>query len=80
VTLIEARRLGSGASGRNGGQVIPGFSCAPAQMTAIAGAARARDIWRWTCDATALTRRLAQSDAPGAIAGAGVIGGRGQRR
>jgi gamma-glutamylputrescine oxidase len=73
VALVEARRLGSGASGRNGGQVIPGFSCAPAEMTAIAGPARARAIWHWTCTATAATRALALAHAPAAIAGDGVL-------
>jgi gamma-glutamylputrescine oxidase len=73
VALVEARRLGSGASGRNGGQVIPGFSCSPAEMTAIAGPARAREIWRWTCAATAATRALALAHAPEAIAGDGVL-------
>lgn len=32
VTLIEAQRIGHGASGRNGGQVIPGLKLDPSMM------------------------------------------------
>ena len=34
VTLIEAEKIGYGASGRNGGQVIPGLKVDPAEMRA----------------------------------------------
>ncbi|APZ52212.1 NAD(P)/FAD-dependent oxidoreductase [Salipiger abyssi] len=38
VTLIEAEKIGFGASGRNGGQVIPGLKIDPAEMRARWGA------------------------------------------
>ncbi|NVK60931.1 MAG: FAD-binding oxidoreductase [Rhodobacteraceae bacterium] len=38
VTLIEAEKIGYGASGRNGGQVIPGLKLDPAEMRARWGA------------------------------------------
>lgn len=38
VTLIEAREIGFGASGRNGGQVIPGLKIDPSDMRARWGA------------------------------------------
>ncbi|MDO6584025.1 FAD-binding oxidoreductase [Salipiger sp. 1_MG-2023] len=38
VTVIEAREIGFGASGRNGGQVIPGLKIDPSDMRAHWGA------------------------------------------
>lgn len=38
VALIEARTVGWGASGRNGGQVIPGLKLDPSEMRAAYGA------------------------------------------
>lgn len=73
VVLIEAARLGAGASGRNGGQVIPGFSASPRRLIAVAGAARARAIWHWTRAATDVTRGLVARHAPTAFHGDGVI-------
>lgn len=37
VALLEARTIGWGASGRNGGQVIPGLKLDPSEMTAAYG-------------------------------------------
>ncbi|MBL8696736.1 MAG: FAD-binding oxidoreductase [Alphaproteobacteria bacterium] len=71
--LIEAARLGAGASGRNGGQVIPGFSTSPRRLIEIAGAAQARAIWHWTRVATDRTRALVAEHAPHAFHGDGVI-------
>jgi gamma-glutamylputrescine oxidase len=45
VTLLEANRIGSGASGRNGGQVLPGIATSQRQLTRLLGAADARAIW-----------------------------------
>lgn len=39
VAVIEARRIGWGASGRNGGQVIPGLKLDPSEMRATYGEA-----------------------------------------
>ncbi|WP_108260695.1 NAD(P)/FAD-dependent oxidoreductase [Mangrovicoccus ximenensis] len=39
VTLVEAKQIGFGASGRNGGQVIPGLKLDPSEMRARWGEA-----------------------------------------
>jgi gamma-glutamylputrescine oxidase len=45
VVLLEARRLGAGASGRNGGQLLPGFAIEQAALRGLVGAADARRLW-----------------------------------
>lgn len=61
VTLLEAERLGWGASGRNGGQVIPGIAAEQAELTALAGEEAALHIWRLSLQAIALVKhRLAR--------------------
>ena len=57
VTLLEARRVGSGASGRNGGQVLPGLACEPAWLEARLGRDGAQRIWDATLEGMALIRR-----------------------
>ena len=47
VALLEAQRPGWGASGRNGGQVIPGFKYDPDELEAMFGPARGERIWRF---------------------------------
>jgi len=44
VALIEARAIGWGASGRNGGQVIPGLKLDPSEMRAAYGEERGRRL------------------------------------
>lgn len=44
VVLLEARRIGWGASGRNGGQMIPGLRWSAAELVAALGESRARDL------------------------------------
>lgn len=44
VVLLEARRIGWGASGRSGGQMIPGLRWGAAQLVAALGEGRARDL------------------------------------
>ncbi|WP_066567739.1 FAD-binding oxidoreductase [Snodgrassella sp. CFCC 13594] len=54
VALIEAARIGYGASGRNGGQVIYGWA---AEMSAIAhdiGIQAAQSLWNWSVEAVEL--------------------------
>ncbi|MBN9497108.1 MAG: FAD-binding oxidoreductase [Alphaproteobacteria bacterium] len=46
VAILEATRAGAGASGRNGGQVLPGFAADPAAMIAEFGETRARELWQ----------------------------------
>jgi gamma-glutamylputrescine oxidase len=45
VTLLEASRVGSGASGRNGGQVLPGVAASQRLLKKLLGTADARAIW-----------------------------------
>jgi len=46
VVLLEAREIGWGGSGRNGGQVIPGLKLDPSEMCARWGEARGRALAR----------------------------------
>jgi len=45
VALLESRRIGWGASGRSGGQVIYGLAAEQEQIQALVGAGDARRIW-----------------------------------
>ena len=47
VTVLETHQPGWGASGRNGGQVIPGFKYDPDELEAMFGAGRGQQIWRF---------------------------------
>lgn len=57
VALLEADRIGFGASGRNGGFVFGGFSLGERDLLASVGAAEARKLYRLTLDALATIRR-----------------------
>jgi gamma-glutamylputrescine oxidase len=59
AVLLESAGLGTGASGRNGGQVMPGFAAEPDALIAAAGIARARALWAASNLAVAKTRALA---------------------
>lgn len=59
TVVLEAGAIGSGASGRNGGQVMPGFAADPGAMLAALGPARAKDLWDLSVQAVAKTRALA---------------------
>lgn len=58
VILLEANRLGWGASGRNGGQVSPGQRRDQIWLEAAAGRDRARAFWELALEAQALVRGL----------------------
>lgn len=47
VTVIDAETPGWGASGRNGGQIIPGLKHDPAELEAMFGRERGERIWRF---------------------------------
>jgi len=51
VALLEASQIGFGASGRNGGQVISGFSCDMETIRAEAGDEYAQAFWQMSVDA-----------------------------
>nr|WP_294849001.1 FAD-binding oxidoreductase [uncultured Sphingomonas sp.] len=44
VVLLEAQRIGWGASGRNGGQLIPGLRKGAVELVAMFGEEKARDL------------------------------------
>lgn len=46
VVLIEAARLGYGASGRNGGQVLPGWAASMDTISALVGTETATKLWQ----------------------------------
>ena len=54
VVVLEADRVCSGASGRNGGQAIVGFSSGQAPFEQQLGASEARLAWDMTIEAIAL--------------------------
>ncbi|HEV8312097.1 MAG TPA: FAD-binding oxidoreductase [Burkholderiaceae bacterium] len=56
VALLEAKEIGGGASGRNGGQVIHGLACDPSVIEAQLGLAEARRVWDMTIEAMALIK------------------------
>lgn len=56
VVLLEARRIGWGASGRNGGQMIPGMRWSAADLVASFGEERGRQLIELGMAATASVR------------------------
>lgn len=57
VVLLEARDIGYGASGRSGGQILPGLGTDIATVEQVLGRESAREIWemsreavRWTAE------------------------------
>ena len=56
VVVLEARELGSGASGRNGGQAIHGLACGQDVIEAQLGLADSRRVWDMTIEALDLLR------------------------
>jgi len=61
VVLIEARRIGWGASGRNGGFVSPGYSLGLDGIERKVGRDGARMLFKLSQDAHALVRRRAEA-------------------
>ena len=54
VALLEARLVGWGASGRNGGQALVGLACEQEVIEAQLGLDEARRVWGMTMEALAL--------------------------
>ncbi len=54
VALLEADRICSGASGRNGGQAIVGYASGQDTLQAQLGRADARRLWHWSLEAIRL--------------------------
>lgn len=57
VVLLEARQIGWGASGRNGGQAIHGLACDQASIEAQVGLDEARRIFAMSIEALELIRQ-----------------------
>jgi gamma-glutamylputrescine oxidase len=56
VVLLEADRIGSGASGRNGGQFIVGLACGQGPYEAHDDMAWARSVWDMSVEAVSLLK------------------------
>jgi len=63
VILLEARRVGWGASGRSGGQALPGFSVDQQKLTQLVGRETARELWDVTVEGLDLIRDLIRRHA-----------------
>lgn len=59
TVVLEAKSVGAGASGRNGGQVMPGFAADPHALLAELGMRQASALWALSVEAVAKTRALA---------------------
>ena len=57
VVLLEARQVGWGASGRNGGQAIHGLACDQALIESQLGLDDARRVWAMSLEALDLLRQ-----------------------
>lgn len=58
VALLEAQRIGWGASGRSGGQIIPGFACGQDRLVKQLGVETARHLWDISLEGIELLRTL----------------------
>ena len=54
VVVLEGGTVGSGASGRNGGQVIFGYSCEQAKIASLVGLDSARRMFAWSLEGVRL--------------------------
>jgi gamma-glutamylputrescine oxidase len=58
VVLLEAHRIGWGASGRSGGQALPGTAAGRRKLERLIGRDAARAVWDLTVEGLELTRSL----------------------
>jgi gamma-glutamylputrescine oxidase len=68
VVLLEAHRVGFGASGRNGGQVGSGQRVEQTRLERLLGRDDARKLWQMGEDAKALVRGLIEAHAMAGVA------------
>jgi len=54
VALLEAEHVGWGASGRNGGQVLPGYGASQSKIKSLVGAEASRRLWGMSIEAVDL--------------------------
>ncbi|MDH4571580.1 NAD(P)/FAD-dependent oxidoreductase [Salinicola acroporae] len=60
VILLEALTVGHGASGRSGGQILPGLGTDIHTVEKALGLSAARDIWEMSREAVSLTAHLVE--------------------
>ncbi len=60
VVLLEAERVGHGASGRSGGQIIPGWASGMSKLSEQLGKEDAQRLWDYGVEAVELTRNLVE--------------------
>jgi gamma-glutamylputrescine oxidase len=58
VTVLEAERIGWGASGRSGAQALFGVAAGQDRLRALVGDADARAVWDMSLEALSLMRSL----------------------
>ncbi len=73
VILLEAQRIGSGASGRNGGFVSNGFALGYGDLKRRVGAERARELFQLSRRGTEYVRQQISAHAPHLYMGAGML-------
>lgn len=74
VTVIEAHRVGFGASGRNGGFVGPGYAAGDDTITRHAGTEGARRLWDLSVEGMEHIRQtIAALNMPGVVPETGVL-------
>jgi gamma-glutamylputrescine oxidase len=56
VVVLEAKHIGWGASGRNGGQIIAGLACEQSVIEKALGLEAAKKVWTMTIEALDLVR------------------------
>ncbi|MBU6425721.1 MAG: FAD-binding oxidoreductase [Rhodospirillales bacterium] len=61
--LLEAQEIGWGASGRNGGQVLPGFSASMHKLSNLIGLDNSRKLWNMSVEAVELLHARIQRHA-----------------
>ncbi len=61
VALLEAKTLGYGASGRSGGQILPGFSADMNEIYRERGPIAGRDLWWLSVEAVNYVRNLVET-------------------
>ncbi|MEM7641769.1 MAG: FAD-binding oxidoreductase [Pseudomonadota bacterium] len=73
VIVLEAQRVGWGASGRNGGQIGSGFNWDQEDLETRLGEAAAHGLWDLAEEAKALTKALISELAPAAGLREGIL-------
>ncbi|SBS39423.1 Gamma-glutamylputrescine oxidoreductase [Marinomonas spartinae] len=73
VTLLEAHRVGSGASGRNGGQLCQGHNMGHAELSKKVGKQHADLLWEMSVESVELVKHLIQQHQIDCDLKAGVL-------